>query len=157
MTPLERRVRFLVYRHFLDTARGPDLTTLAAATGAAAADVAAALQRLADRHALVLRPNSTDIWMAHPFSGIETAYGVAAQGRTYYANCAWDAAGVLSIVGDGRCNAVPGTCQPSARHVHGTDDAGAIGFSVVDRRLVGEGVVHFAVPPRHFWDDIAFT
>ena len=145
MTPLQRRVRALVYRHFIDTAQAPDVRTLAAAADAAEPDVAAALRGLANRHALVLHPDSVRIWMAHPFSAVPTAYPVEIDGRTYFANCAWDAAGVLAIVGDGRC-----TTQ--------CDDCGAeLTFSIAAGRLSGSGIVHFLVPARHFWDDIAFT
>lgn len=145
MTPLERRVRALVYRSLLDTARAPNRSTLAAALDVSAADVDAALQRLAAAHALVLTPGTTDVWMAHPFSATPTAFPVVCGERTYYANCAWDAAGVLSIVGDGR-SATP--CP----------DCGVeLSFSTVGRAIAGEGVVHFAVPARRFWDDIGFT
>jgi hypothetical protein len=33
--------------------------------------------------------------MANPFSAVPTAYRVHANGRWWYANCAWDAFGVL--------------------------------------------------------------
>jgi len=145
VTPLERRVRALVYRWLLGTARAPDTPTLAAALDVPVADIAAALHQLADAHALVLAPDTTDVWMAHPFSAIPTAFPVVCGERTYFANCAWDAAGVLSIVGDGRCT------TPCA-------DCGAeLTFSVQAGEGAGEGVVHFAVPARRFWDDIGFT
>ncbi len=145
MTPLERRVRALVYRHLVETASAPNLGALAAATGASPADIAEALEHLAERHLLVLRPDSTDIWMAHPFSAVETPFAVTASGRTYYANCAWDAAGVLAIVGDGSCATRCGDCDAP------------LSFAVGSGVLRGDGVVHFVVPARHFWDDIAFT
>jgi alkylmercury lyase-like protein len=145
MTPLERRVRALVYRHLIDTTQAPDVDALAAAAGASELEVTEALRALADRHALVLQPQSSRVWMAHPFSAVPTAYPVESGGRTYFANCAWDAAGVLAIVGDGRC-------------VTRCDDCGAeLTFAVEAGTLRGRGVVHFLVPAQHFWDDIAFT
>jgi len=145
VTPLERRVRALVYRSLLDTTRAPDPDALATAIGVSAADVDAALRRLAEQHLLVLMPGATAIWMAHPFSAVPTPFPVAVGDRTYYANCAWDAAGVLSIAGDGACAAACGDC--------GAD----LSFAVSRNRISGSGVVHFAVPARRFWDDIAFT
>jgi hypothetical protein len=103
------------------------------------------MNELARQHLIVLTPRTHEIWMAHPFSAIPTGFPIAASGRTYYANCAWDAAGVLSIVGDGSCSAQCGDCR---------DD---MTFSVTGDQLHGHGVVHFAVPARHFWDDIGFT
>jgi hypothetical protein len=43
------------------------------------------------------------------------------------------------------------TCQPSP----GTGKV--IRFEVADRQVIGEGLVHFLVPARAFWDDIGFT
>ncbi len=145
MTDLERRVRAAVYRSFVDTSRAPDVRALSAATLAPPSDVEAALAALARLHAIVLRPGSTAIWMAHPFAADETAFRVVAGGRTYYANCAWDAAGVLSLIGDGDCTTPCGECGDLLR------------FKVSAGTVRGSGVAHFVVPARRFWDDIAFT
>jgi hypothetical protein len=146
LTSLERAVRLFVYRHFIDTTRAPDVATLADAVKAKSDAVIAALKRLADLHALVLAPATTSIWMAHPFSAVPTAYPVAIGGRTYWANCAWDAAGVLSLVGG---NGESGTrCADCGEEV---------AMVVRDGRMHGDGVVHYAVPPRRFWENVAYT
>jgi len=142
---LERAVRAVVYRHFADTGRSPSLAEMCAATGARELEVIGAVHRLADLHALVLAPASSHIWMAHPFSAVPTPFRVAANGRTYYANCAWDGLGILSLVGDGECAA---DCADAGQTMHVTVRGGS---------LHGSGVVHFAVPPRRFWENVAFT
>src|SRR5205085_487975 len=101
---------------------------------------------LADAHAIVLAPASTAIWMAHPFSAVPSAYPVATNDRTYWANCAWDALGVLSLVGvDG------------ATRTRCADCGAEVTMSVRDGRITGDGIVHFAVPPRRFWENVAYT
>jgi ribonuclease HI len=142
---LERAVRLFVYRHFVETARAPDLAAIARGTGADEKAITAALRTLADGHAIVLAPASVSIWMAHPFSAVPTPYPVAAGGHTYWANCAWDAAGILSLVGDGETQTLCADCGQPA------------GFGVQDAALVGDGIVHFAVPPRRFWENVAYT
>ena len=105
-----------------------------------------ALKRLAELRALVLAPATVNVWMAHPFSAVPTAYPVAMAGRTYWANCAWDAAGVLSLVGgDGECRTQCADCGQE------------ITIAVRDGRVHGDGVVHYAVPPKRFWENVAFT
>jgi ribonuclease HI len=141
----ERAVRLFIYRHFVDTARAPDLAAIARGVGAREKEVAAALRALADGHAIVLAPASLSIWMAHPFSASPTPYPVDANGRTYWANCAWDAAGILSLVGDGETRTLCPDCGQPA------------GFGVQDSALVGDGVVHYVVPPRRFWENVAYT
>jgi len=144
-TDSERAVRLFIFRHFVETANAPDLAAIARATAIAEHDVAAALRKLADQHAIVLAPASVSIWMAHPFSAVPTPYPVDAGGRTYWANCAWDAAGILSLIGDGETQTLCADCGQPA------------GFGIQDGALVGDGVVHFAVPPRRFWENVAYT
>ena len=145
-TPIERAIRLFVYRHFLDTARPPDTGIIARDTGVAPSEVASALRRLAEARALVLAPASLDIWMAHPFSAVPTAYPVDIQGRTYWANCAWDAVGVPALVG------------ADAGIRTGCADCGdAIAVDIRCGRAESDAVMHFAVPPRRFWDNIAYT
>jgi len=144
-TELERAIRLFIYRHFVETARTPDLTAIAHETAADEKAVAEALRTLADGHAIVLAPSSLSIWMAHPFSAVPTPYPVDAGGRTYWANCAWDAAGMLSLIGDGETQTLCADCGQPA------------GFGVQDGAINGDGVVHFVVPPRRFWENVAYT
>jgi len=143
---LERAVRLHIYRTFVETGLAPALRDIAAAADATERAAGAALRVLADAHALVLAPSTLNVWMAHPFSAVPTAFPVTANGKTYWANCAWDALGILSLIGDGgtrtRC-----------------PDCGAeLSIDVRGGSLAsGGGVVPFAVPPRRFWDTIAFT
>jgi len=145
-SPLERAVRLFVYDHFVKTTKAPDLTAIAVAVKRTPDAVTSALKRLAELRALVLAPATVNIWMAHPFSAVPTAYPVAIAGRTYWANCAWDAAGVLSIVGgDGECRTQCADCGQE------------IALAVRGGRVHGDGVVHYAVPPKRFWENVAFT
>lgn len=145
-TPVERRVRAFIYKHFVDTTHAPDIPAVAAHAGVDGPTAVLALRQLAERHAIVLAPASTAIWMAHPFSAVPTRYPVAAIGRRYYANCALDAAGILSLLdadGDARTRCADCAVELSMRVERG--------------QLTGDGVVHVAVPPRRFWENVAFT
>ena len=144
-TPTERGVRLFVYRHFVETGRAPEIGAIAAAARIEQQAVIAALRRLVAAHALVMAPASTNIWMAHPFSAVPTTYPVAARGRTYWANCAWDAAGIMALLGGGETRTRCPECGD------------ALTMAVHDGRISGDGVVHFAVPPHRFWDNIAYT
>jgi hypothetical protein len=83
--------------------------------------------------------------MAHPFSAVPTAFPVVSGGRTYWANCAWDAAGVLSLVGDGDVRARCPDCGEQQT------------LAVRGGQMIGDAVVHYTVPPRRFWDNVAYT
>ena len=106
-------------------------------------EVAEAFHRLASEHRIVLVPEEDRVWMAHPFSGVETGYEVVVGDRSWYANCAWDALGVLALMGDGKAIA--------------TQDKTELVWSVADGKVSPDGVIHIPVPAREFWDDIGFT
>ena len=49
--------------------------------------------------------------MANPFSGVPTPYRVVAGGRTWFANCAWDAFGICAALhADGRIETTCADC-----------------------------------------------
>lgn len=143
---LDARVRAEVYRTLAGTSRAPAPGELARALGIEPPEISASLARLAAAHALVLDPGSGAVLMAHPFSAVATDYPVVAGERTWWANCAWDALGIPALLERDTETRTP--CP---------DCAEPLRIAVRDGRVEGEGVVHFLVPARHFWDDIGFT
>ena len=85
--------------------------------------------------------------MANPFSAVPTAFKVMARGGSYYGNCVWDSLGIVALLGgEGSVETpCPDCSEPLRLHV--------LGGTLVE----SEGVVHFSVPARHWWDDIVFT
>lgn len=145
-SPLERAVRLFVYQTFVDTGGAPDLSTIARHVGQPDDVVTAALRRLSDHRALVLAPASSAVWMAHPFSAVPTAYPVETRGRTYWANCAWDAMGIFALLGG-----------PARMTSQCADCAAPMTLELREGAIAGDGVVHFVLPPRRFWENVAFT
>jgi hypothetical protein len=138
------QVRNHVYRRFVELGRAPTLAELADELGP---DVEPALRRLHDAHALVLESDRPEIRMANPFSAVPTPYRVEAGGRSWYANCAWDAFGIPAVLHvDGHISsACPDCGEP-------------IEIDVRDRRAVpDEHVFHVVVPAERWWADIVFT
>ncbi len=87
-------IRAFVYQHFADTTRAPNVDESAIAFALTHEQAASAYEALHHHHALFLNPGTHDILMANPFSGIETPFRVQANGKTYFANCAWDSLGI---------------------------------------------------------------
>lgn len=145
MTPFERQVRHAIYASFQNATSTPSPESIAHGLSSPLETVKAALQALADAHALVLQPGTHEIWMAHPFSGIKTDFVVTVGDRQWFANCVWDGLSILGLFGDGRLDTHCPASQTPLR------------FDVQDGRVSGEGVVHFLVPASRFWDDIGFT
>jgi hypothetical protein len=142
---LDLQVRNHVYRRFVELGRAPTFVELEQELPVD--DVEASLRRLHDAHALVLERDRPEIRMANPFSAVPTRYRVEAAGRSWFANCAWDAFGI-----------------PAALHVDGhissvcLDCGEPIEIDVVDTRPApDEHVFHVLVPAAQWWDDIVFT
>jgi Alkylmercury lyase len=145
MNALERAVRASIYASLRDHSEAPSAAALGARLGASPGAVVAALRALADEHCLALVPGTDAVWMAHPFSAVETDFVVRIGARRWFANCAWDGLAILALLGDG------------ALETHSPATGAPVRFAASGGRVAGADVVHFLVPPRRFWDDIGYT
>jgi hypothetical protein len=141
-------VRRHVYLSVVANGRPPTAEETAVAFDRDAVEIAETYRRLHDAHALVLFPDTTEVWMANPFCFAPTPHRVQAGGRVWTGTCAWDALGIpAALHGDGRIATECACCgEPLALEVR-------------DGELV-EGadlLAHFLVPARRWWEDIGFT
>lgn len=85
--------------------------------------------------------------MAPPFSAVPTPFAVFAAERLYFGNCIWDALGIPAMLScDARVETSCGCCGE------------AMSMTVADQSLqTSEGLVHFAIPARKWWEDIVFS
>jgi DNA-binding transcriptional MocR family regulator len=144
---LDQRLRKHLYDEIVAHGRLSPNREIAAALGVGVAEIEEALVRLEAMHALALAPGSRNPWMLHPFSTAPTSFPVEAEGKRYWANCAWDALSIPSLLK--RTATARGKCA---------DCNETMFFEFRDGELEGgDGLVHFVVPPRRFWENVAFT
>lgn len=140
-------VRLTLYNEFVRTASSPTTEALAEVIHAPAADVRASLERPAAGKAIVLQPHSREVLMANPLCAVPTPFRVRTQGQSFFGSCVWDALGILAMLGgDGTLDTSFACCGEVM-----TIDAAA--GSV----LPATGIIHFAIPVRHWWENIVFT
>ncbi|MGZ8694007.1 MAG: organomercurial lyase [Gaiellaceae bacterium] len=140
------RVRTYLYERFVALGAPPRAGETAGALGLDEEEAAAAYRRLADEHVIVLKPGTTDVWMAAPLSARPTSFLVTTALGTHFANCIWDALGIAAMLGhDARIETDCADC------------GAAMTLEVEAGELRAEGVAHFAVPAARWWDDIGFT
>ena len=140
------RVRHAIYKTFAEGGI-PRAAVIAQQLRLPVDAVHQAMHDLHDAHAIVLDPETREPRMAAPFSAVPTPFTVEGSGRSWFANCAWDAFGLPQLVGIDAL--ITTTCQ---------DCSGRIVYRVEQGKLVEDhGVVHFAVPAAKWWDDIGFT
>jgi hypothetical protein len=143
---VEQRVRYAIYQYTAATGHVPTFQAVASACGLDVPDVVAACRALAEAHVVILGADATDLWAVPPFSSVPTAFPVHADGRVYYAPCAWDAFGIPAAL---KADAsIAARCPASGHEL-------AVGVSA--NAAYGHGTIHLEVPARHFWDDIVYT
>jgi hypothetical protein len=141
-------VRRLIYSRVAADGRPPTVAEAALELARAEYEIAAAYRRLHDAHALVLFPDTLDVWLANPFCFAPTPHRVTAAGRTWTGTCAWDALGIpAALHADGLVETKCACCSEP------------LVLEVVNGELTlgVELLVHFVVPARRWWDDIGFT
>ena len=141
------QVQLDVYRTTAESGRPPRAAEVAGRLGCGTSEVLEAFRRLNERRLLVLAPETGEIVMAPPFSAVPTPFLVRSGGTSYFGNCVWDALGIAAALN--RDADVEASCACCGE---------PIGLRVRGGAPEPEPcVAHFAVPAKHWWDDIAYT
>ena len=144
---LDTRVKLAIYRHFANTGNQPQPETVAANVGADLPAVLQSYKRLAANRLLVLEANGSSIRMASPFSGIPTQHVVISDNVQYFANCGWDALGIIAALH--RSGTVYSRCEQS-----GTPFRLSV---TAEGPESSSWIFHCHVPAANWWEDIVFT
>src|SRR5947207_6366645 len=92
-------VKMNIFETIAWTTQAPTSADLAKALSTSTEEVEAALERLHKKRLLVPEPGDPSrIRMAPPFSGVETSFRVKVHDNVYYANCVWDALGIVAAL-----------------------------------------------------------
>lgn len=149
-------VRAFVYKHFADTTRPPSVEDTAQRFNISKDDAGKLYKELHNRHALFLEPDTLTIRMANPFSGIPTGFKVLANGKTYFANCAWDMLGIPAAL---QCDAViDAVCTGSNDTIRlEIKDGKIMEPRSESKREKSQLLIHFPLPFARWYDDLVFT
>jgi hypothetical protein len=143
----QNHARYHINRFIFDHGFAPNVDELANILGVSAGEVEKILQALADNHALVLHPNSFNIWVAHPFADFPTLFWVRTKEKQWWGNCAWCSLGIASLTNDETeiFTKICGEEEP-------------VKLVIKDNLLVSEELyVHFPIPANKFWDNVVYT
>lgn len=141
------QIRHFVYQHFADTTMLPSVDVTAAHFNISPEEATEYYKELHNRHAFFLDLETLTVRMANPFSGIPTDFKVHANGKTYYANCAWDMLGI-----------------PAALHADAiieakfTESNDLVKLEVKNGKVTNPDLlVHFPLAFSRWYDDLVFT
>jgi Alkylmercury lyase len=144
----DTKIKLAIYEITAETGRVPNSIEVSRKLGIDETEMLDAFKRLHAKRLLLPEPGDpTRIRMAPPFSGIPTKFPVEANGKTYYANCVWDAYGIAAAL---HCDAISRasdghTGEPLTLEVKN------------GQPILKPYVAHFAVAAAHWWDDLIFT
>lgn len=178
------QIRHFVYNHFADTTRAPSVDETAQHFNISTEEAGEYYRELHNRHAFILDLGTLTVRMANPFSGISTDFKVHANGKTYFANCAWDMFGIPAAlhsdavieavctesnetvqleIRDGQINSYV-TLSDSERSLPLTSEtlrshASTSAPPPLSAELPQSDMllVHFPLPFTHWYDDLVFT
>ena len=141
-------VRVVIYRSFLDRGRPPMPQELVGTLGASMENVEAALEQLDADDVIALLPGTHFVWLAHPFSALAAPFVTRTDRGSWDAICVWDALGILSLLDDdGEVQTLCPDCgEPLLLEVRD----GVI-------NAPPDAVVHYGVPARKWYEDLAHT
>ena len=144
------RVRLFIFERFLKDAQAPVVEELMIEFSLPRETVTAILDELVAVRHIALVPGSARILMAFPFSAVATPFRVMARGRTYFANCAWDAVAFHAMLGDEV--RIESFCHHCATPIR---------IELKDGRATRvepkETLVYLALRPTQWWENIVTT
>ena len=147
---LDQRVRLFIFEHFAEHGSPPVVEQLMTWFDLGRADVVDVLRQLVEQRHIALVKGTSRILMAFPFSAIATPFRVLANGRTYFANCAWDAVAFHEMLGADI--AIDSFCHHCAA---------PISISMSGGRAIrvepAEAIVYLALRPTQWWENIITT
>jgi hypothetical protein len=147
MNTFDLQVRYHIYDACMKRGQPPLRTELSSLMAAPVEQVQTALANLAEAHMLVLQKDNGEILMANPFSAVPTSFLVDTPAFSCYGNCIWDSLGIAAMLHEDV--RIRTSCADCGQALELKITQG----SVQDQ----EGLVHFAIPAHHWWDDIVFT
>lgn len=142
----DKQVRRAIYDYFVNVGQAPTVAHCAQMLSTSVPAIQAAFQRLAEGRALVLQSDG-EILMAEPFSAVPTSFYVEVGARAWWGNCIWDALGIPALLkADARIVTACGCCGD------------ALTVEIQDGALSNpSGIVHFAIPPKDWWQNVVFA
>ena len=144
---LDTQVKLAIYRHFAESGSRPTPADVAEVVGSDVRSVLDTYPRLRAQRVLTLEADGSAIRMAPPFSGVPTQNIVIVGAKQYFANCAWDALGVLAALH-----------QPGEVHSRCEQSGAPLILNVgLEGPEPSTWLFHCLVPAARWWDDIVFT
>jgi hypothetical protein len=147
---LQDKVRLKVNQFIFNNGFAPNTSQLSEMLTFPVVEIERGLSLLATNHAIVLHPNSYDIWVAHPFALFPTLFWVKSNNKQFWSNCIWCSFGIATL-----CQQEGKDCDILTR-LNGEEDN--LLLQIRKNELIQKNyVVHLPIPVKHLWDNVIYT
>lgn len=144
---IQDKIRIQINKFIFDKGYAPTVPELSEILNINVDTIERGLKQLADNHALVLHPNTFDIWVAHPFALFPTMFWVESNGKKWWGNCTWCSLGIAALT---KTNTKVFTKLSGEKE--------SVVIEIVDSKVVqSDLLVHFPIPAKKFWDNVIYT
>lgn len=110
-------------------------------------EVVDALRALQEYHGVVLHPQSSEVWVMHPFSTAPTNFWIESKSGSWWGNCAWCSLGAAALLEQ----------DLTITTTLGGESKQTV-IEIVDGEIVNDKLyIHFPVPMVKAWDNVTFT
>lgn len=141
------KVRIQVNRYIFANGFAPTTAELGRLLQVTETKIEQTLRQLADNHALVLHPNSYNIWVAHPFALFPTLFWVESGNKKWWGNCSWCSLGIAAL-----------SKENTRIYTKISGESDPLQIDIIDGQVVQKNLlVHFPIPARQFWDNVIYT
>lgn len=142
------KIRLAINQFIFEFGYGPNITEISSRLeNVSHEEITQGLKDLQENHALVLHPNSTEIWVAHPFALFPTLFWVKSKGKQYWSNCPWCSFGIAALLND-----------DVDIHTKLGGEIDSIIIQIRNHQIVNDQyVVHFPIPASQFWENVVYT
>ena len=95
----------------------------------------------------MLQRESREILMANPLCAVPTPFVVRAGAQSFFGSCVWDALGIIAMLKTDATLETSCACcgEAMAIEIRGGGPSSP------------QGISHFAIPARRWWENIVFT
>jgi hypothetical protein len=141
------KVRIQINRFIFSNGFAPTTSQLTRIVDSNETEVKNALKQLAENHAIVLHPNSYDIWVAHPFALFPTLFWVESGDKKWWGNCSWCSLGIAAM-----------SKEDTRIFTKTCGESDPLRIDITNGQVIQKDLlVHFSITAKRFWDNVIYT
>ncbi len=140
-------LHYYIIDHIVQKGFAPEVIQLSETYNTTERTIINRLKDLEEYHGVVLHPNESKIWVAHPFSLAPTNFIVKTAKKLWWGNCVWCSLGVAALIEE--------DCQIlSTFGAHGEP----LTIHILEGNILeGEYLIHFPTPMNRCWDNVIYA